>query len=257
MIRLLNKIDFVSSASTRTEKKDQDMDKNNHYRASDKMSSLICDNYVLLQVMSRFGLSLGFGDHTVSEVCKKYQVDCATFLAVVNFLIDDNEFRVDRKAPISIAALMSYLKKAHNYFLQYQLPSIREKLVVYLQYSDNQEIPFLILNFFDAYADELHKHMEYENKHVFTYVNQLLEGRIVDNFNFANFASSHNQVDTKLTELKDIIIKYLPTKGDNYHTNNMLFEIFACIQDLDSHSRVEDCIFVPAVLSLEKERKAS
>lgn len=221
------------------------------------MSDLICDNYVLLQVMSRFGLSLGFGDQTVSEVCQKYQVDCPTFLAVVNFLIEDNEFVVDHSAPISISALMNYLKRAHHYFLEYQLPSIREKLVVFLQFSDNYEVSFLILNFFDAYVDELHKHMEYEDRHVFTYVNQLLEGNVQDNFNFANFASSHNQVDTKLTELKDIIIKYLPTKGDNYHTNSMLFEIFACIQDLDSHSRVEDCMFVPAVLNLEKERKAS
>ena len=41
------------------------MNETHKYRATDKMSDLICDNYSLLMVMSRFGLSLGFGDKTV------------------------------------------------------------------------------------------------------------------------------------------------------------------------------------------------
>ena len=37
------------------------MYKTSKYTPTDKMSYLICDNYTLLQVMSRFDLSLGFG----------------------------------------------------------------------------------------------------------------------------------------------------------------------------------------------------
>ena len=37
------------------------MNEQHKYRSTDKMSDLICDNYSLLMVMSRFGLSLGFG----------------------------------------------------------------------------------------------------------------------------------------------------------------------------------------------------
>ncbi len=51
------------------------------------MIDLISDNYSLLQVMSRFGLSLGFGDKTVKEVCELNGVDCRTFLIVVNFML--------------------------------------------------------------------------------------------------------------------------------------------------------------------------
>ena len=39
------------------------MNEQHKYRSTDKMSDLICDNYSLLMVMSRFGLSLGFGSH--------------------------------------------------------------------------------------------------------------------------------------------------------------------------------------------------
>ena len=38
------------------------MNEQHKYRSTDKMSDLICDNYSLLMVMSRFGLSLGFGE---------------------------------------------------------------------------------------------------------------------------------------------------------------------------------------------------
>lgn len=47
------------------------MDKLQKYKPTDKMIDLIGDNYSLLQVMSRFGLSLGFGDKTVKEVCEQ------------------------------------------------------------------------------------------------------------------------------------------------------------------------------------------
>ena len=51
------------------------MDNLQKYKPTDKMIDLISDNYSLLQVMSRFGLSLGFGDKTVKEVCELNGVD--------------------------------------------------------------------------------------------------------------------------------------------------------------------------------------
>ena len=45
------------------------------YRETDKLSDLIIDNYSILMVMSRFGISLGFGDKSVREVCLSHGVD--------------------------------------------------------------------------------------------------------------------------------------------------------------------------------------
>ena len=55
------------------------MDNLQKYKPTDKMIDLISDNYSLLQVMSRFGLSLGFGDKTVKEVCEMNGVDLPYF----------------------------------------------------------------------------------------------------------------------------------------------------------------------------------
>ena len=231
------------------------MYKTNNYVPTDKMSDLICGNYTLLQVMSRFDLSLGFGDQTGQVVCRANGVDCKTFLAVVNFITEENNRMADEVQDLSIHALMNYLKQAHHYFLDFQLPTIRRKLIEAIDCSVQNEVAFLILKFFDAYVAEVRKHMDYEDMNVFTYVENLMTGRETGGFRISQFARRHDQIDATLTELKNIIIKYYPAKGNNHLLNAVLFDIFSCEQDLASHCRVEDYLFVPAVLRLEKEGK--
>ncbi|MDE6715782.1 MAG: hemerythrin domain-containing protein [Muribaculaceae bacterium] len=221
------------------------------YSATDKMCNLICDNYSLLMVLSRFDLPLGFGDKTVQEVCDIHGVHCGTFLAVANF-ITESDFSFDiTRSDISVEAMMKYLKNAHTYFLDFNLPEIRRKLIEAIDFSGNARVSILILQFFDEYAEEVRKHMEYENTHVFSYVEKLLAGKPDSSFKISLYASRHEQIDDKLTELKNIIIKYYPERNNNNLLNNVLFDIFNCEQDLASHCQVEDYLFVPAVSDLE------
>lgn len=229
------------------------MNEQHKYRATDKMSDLICDNYSLLMTMSRFGLSLGFGDKNVKDVCKAQGVDYRTFLAVANFIGEEQySYDEDEEKTFSIASLMDYLERAHTYFLDFNLPAIRRKLIEAIDCSESNNVAFLILKFFDEYAKEVRRHMDYESESVFTYVNGLLEGRMSEEYDIGIFAGKHNQIATKLKELKSIIIKYYPEKGNNNLLNAVLFDIFNCEQDLASHCRVEDCMFVPAVAQLER-----
>ena len=39
------------------------------------MSDLICENYPMVLVMSRFGIALGFGEKNIGEVCRQNGVD--------------------------------------------------------------------------------------------------------------------------------------------------------------------------------------
>ena len=181
------------------------------------MSDLICDNYALLQVLSRFGVALGFGDKTVKEVCEMNHVDCDTFLIVVNFLGEEGNRIQDHPKGLSVPALMDYLKRAHHYFLDFQLPTIRRKLIEAIDCSREDEVAFLIIKFFDAYVHEVRKHMEYENEKVFVYADKLLRGERSDGYNISVFARNHDQINAKLTELKNIIIKYYPGDADNRH----------------------------------------
>ena len=226
------------------------------YRANDKMCNLICGNYSLISAISRFGIPFGFGEKTVKEVCEQNGVDCNTFLAVVNFMEEGQygyEYETDTQQ-LSLHALVSYLKQAHNYFLDFYLPLIKSKLTEALKDdTDNTAVTKSILMFFNEYEAEVRKHMEYENKFVFEYVENLLAGKISDSYRIKKFAQKHNHIEQNLTELKNIIIKYYPQSVCNNLLNATLFDIFNCESDLNLHCKLEDDMFTPAVANLEKK----
>lgn len=223
------------------------------YEADDKMISLIRDNYNLLQSLGCFGISLGFGDKTVSQVCEEQHVDTYTFLAVVNFTI--NGYRdVDDASKLSVPTLLQYLKASHEYYLGFQLPFIRKELVEALDENDN--LARLILKLYDEYARSITSHMKYEEKKVFPYVEALLAGRSVDNYAIDMYSKHHGQESTRLRELKSIIIKYLPSDG--LHNNQLsatLYDIYNNEEWLSLHAEVEDHIFIPSIKRLEQKSK--
>lgn len=229
------------------------MYKSGMYRVTDKMSDLICENYPMVLVMSRFGIALGFGERNIGEVCRQNGVDACTFLTVVNFLAEDVPVAVNDYicTHLSIEDLIKYLHNAHDYFLNFRLPHIRRKLVNAIE-GCPEDVGFVIVKFFDEYAAEVNKHMSYEERAVFPYVRNLLEGKKDPKYNISIFSKRHDQIEMKITELKNIIIKYYPGAGTNM-LNSVLFDIFATEEDLTSHARVEDYLFVPAILALEKE----
>lgn len=218
------------------------------YYPLDKMRSLIRDNSSLLMVMSRFGISLGFGDKSVKEICEAQGVDTATFLVVANFISGKE---ADYRA-LSLASLIEYLKRAHNYFLDYNLPSIRRRLIEAIDCSGADDVALLILRFYDEYVTEVRRHMEYENEEVFSYVEELLKNRMSGTYTIRSFSDRHNNIGHKLNELKDIIISYYPERSNDM-LNSVLFDIINCEQDLNSHCQVEDALFVPAVEELEQQ----
>lgn len=222
------------------------------FKVTDKMRSVITHDYTLLEVMSRFGIALGIGEKTVDEVCRMSGVDVTTFLNVVNYL-DKGEISQSVVQTLHIPTLMQYLKNAHSYYLDFKFPHIRRKLIESVDCSVDNEIAFLILKFFDAFLEELRKHLEYENDEIFPYVEGLLNNKLQKNFNIRVFAQQHDNIDQKLAELKNIIITYYPTQANNYRLSSVLFDIFTQEKDLSQHNAIENNLFVPAVSMLEKE----
>ncbi len=223
------------------------------YEAQDKMITLIKDNYSVLQALGSFGINLGFGDKTVSETCQINGVDTYTFLAVVNFTINGYaNFEDDEQ--ISVRTLLHYLKASHNYYLDFQLPFIRQELQGSI--SEGDALGILIMKFYDEYAQEIRRHMMYEEKTLFPYVESLLEGRPMNDYNVETFSKHHEQTDKKLRELKLMVIKYLPS--DDHHNNKLmatLYDIYNNEEWLRQHAEVEDHIFTPAIKRLERQTR--
>mgnify|MGYP000702338584 FL=1 len=219
------------------------------YEASDKMISLIKDNYNVLQSLGSFGINLGFGDKTVRETCEDNGVDTYTFLAV-NYTIN-GYYGFDDDDQLSVPTLMHYLKACHVYYLDFQLPFIRRELQEAI--NENDSLGGLLMKLYDEYAREVRKHMLYEEKTLFPYVQALIDRKPLGDYNIETFSKHHGQTDIKLKELKTTIIKYLPTDMQrNHKLMSTLYDIYNNEEWLRLHTEVEDNIFVPAIRRLER-----
>ena len=118
-----------------------------------------------LQLVQRFGIPLGVGDKTIAQVCKEVEIDCTTMLAVINFAISQEyQYTPD----IDIPTLRKYLSSAHNYFIDFQLPRIRQMLLEAINLAGaGNKIPLLIIQFYDEYVEEIRAHIQHEDEYAF------------------------------------------------------------------------------------------
>ncbi len=224
------------------------------YIPSDLMSDLICDNYLTLLVMSRFGIDLGFGEDTIEQVCQKSGVDLMTFLAVVNLMVasDKSSVKIDY-SQISLSAMVQYLHNSHSYFLEYRLPSIRSKLVEALDGRDDG-VSVVIVNYYDEYTAEVNKHMMYEENTLFPYIRSIIGELESRQYSVDVYSKHHSKIESKLSELKGIIIKYYPTKT-SHELTSVLYDIYSSERDLATHTDLEDLLLVPAIEAYEEDKK--
>lgn len=226
---------------------------NNHvnYKVSDKVSSVIANDFRLLQVMSRFGISLGFGDKNIQEVCLECDVEPHTFITVINFVKNggvDND--IDEQT-LDLRCMLHYLKRTHQYFLDYQFPKMRRDMLNAIDCSVKNEVAFLVLKFYDEYVEEVRKHMDFEEQVTFNYVERILEGKQIPKRknNEVNplLSHHHDEIEDKLMDLKRLFIQYYPQKNIDLDINDVVYELYRTQEDLLMHCKVEDCIFIPAV----------
>lgn len=185
------------------------MYKNGGYAGDDRMCDLVCDRYAVLQVMSRFGIALGFGDKTIAEVCAESRVDAATFLAVVNMLMNFGN-GAELAGEVSVRSLTDYLHNSHGYFLDFRLPAIRRKLI---EAVDCAKATFRSPScaFSTSMPPKCSATCPTRSRSVFPYVESLLSGEKNTAYSIDIFRRQHDQIDIKLRELKNIIIKYYPS----------------------------------------------
>jgi len=152
---------------------------------------------------------------------------------------------------INVPTLLHYLEASHAYYLDFQLPFIRKELEESLD--SNDQLGLLILRLYDEYASEIRRHMKYEEKTLFPYVQSLLDGQPKSDYNVETFSKHHEQTDKMLREVKLMVIKYLPADA---HLNNKLtatlYDIYNNEEWLRQHAEVEEHIFVPAIRRLEQ-----
>ena len=208
------------------------------YKPTDKICDLMSHEEDAIQIISRFGLEMGVGDQTIEQVCESHGVHTPTFLAIVNYKVFHQRVLPD---DIDVPTLQRYLHNAHTYFLDFRLPRLRRALIEAIIPADpTTKIPGLILRCYDEFVDEIRTHIEHENEGLFD-EHQPDDQRITD----------------KLTEIKNLIIKYYPTKPTSiegtvtYTLISVMSDLWHTEQDFADHCAIEDDILRPAMTKIQ------
>lgn len=207
------------------------------YKASDKICDLMAHEEDAIQIISRFGLEMGVGEQTIEQVCQAHNVHTPTFLAIVNYKVfHHNAIPED----IDLPTLQRYLANAHAYFLDFRLPRLRRALIEAIIPADpTTKIPGLILRCFDEFVEEIRTHIEHEEKGLFD-----------------EHEHDDQRITDKLTEIKNLIIKYYPTSNQRnsnpitYLLISVMSDLWHTEQDFADHCAIEDDILRPAITKI-------
>lgn len=207
------------------------------YRGIDKMSELLSRDKRAMQIVSRFGIPMGVGDKTIESVCEENGIHTPTFLAIVNNVRSDDRVcdTMIERTEIDLPTLQKYLRNAHAYFLEFQLPRLRRQLIEAIDPTDTtNQIPLLILRYYDEYVQEIRTHIEHED-----------EGRLEVH------ATDDQHITQKLHELVNLIVKYYPSHPSYPFANELmttvLLGIYQTEEELKMHCGIEDDILRPAI----------
>jgi len=224
--------------------------------ADSVLSDVLAENKRLLLLVERFGIGFGMGDGTIAEVCKAQSVVTEVFLSISNVYLGN---QYSGSIPVSaeaIACLIRYLHNSHRFYLDEKYPELRG-FIAQMKELNHARSMGMVERFFNEYFDEVAEHLNYENEMVFPYIMKLLNEELLAETDFSvdEYKDHHNDIEDKLTDLKNLLIKYMPVEGDGLPRRKLLNSLFELEFDLNIHSMIEDTILIPLVRKMEKSRR--
>jgi regulator of cell morphogenesis and NO signaling len=210
----------------------------------------------LIPVIDRFEIPLGFSNNTIKEICDKYSINKETFLFVANLYITGRTYNEDWIDEYGLPDLLRYLKRSHNEYSGQFYPEIK-KLVYQVQSQNDDPGVRMVGLFYEEYMNEVKEHLRYEDEIVFPYINALIKGNNTYELNFSvqEYKEHHDDIEEKLGDLKNLLIRYLPVQQDGPTRRKLLEQLYLLEYDLHIHSLIEDSVLIPIVEKLEKENR--
>lgn len=228
-----------------------------------KLAEVVQTNFNTLSVISRFGIQLGFGDKSVKEVCSDYGINYDFFLEILNAFHDPSYFPQKHLQSFLVEEIVTYLRKTHQNYTQENIPFIESLMAELVRDYKNPKEMKLVQKFFNEYKDELFKHLNWEDEKIFPYAlrieNACFKGvsleetlELMKNYTMASFLDEHDDIESKLYDIKTLFIKYLPPVANQQLCIRILREFSLLEKDINDHARIEEKVLAPKVVEMEK-----
>lgn len=125
------------------------------------------------------------------------------------------------------------LENAHRYYLDEIYPEIKFYIKKLSEINDTDDIK-MVEKFFESYFSEVKKHLEYEQKKLFPML------RSMDFSAKGGSKIRHGDIETKLADLKNLLLKHIRLVDKNGFKRRLLSAILEFQFDLNIHSMIEE-----------------
>lgn len=234
--------------------------KNNIYPESKLAEIIISHPYVIL-MLEHFEISLPVHDLTIRQICEKYRINETLFIAITNLYRKKKDIPKLKLIADDAKTITCFLAASHRYYSEQIYPKIMQLIEQMSKQNHHREIK-LVSVFFTDYFKEVTTHLDYENQVFHPYVKWLIvrDKGMPNKENHADYSVSqyqdrHDDIEMKLADLKNLLIKYLPIQNDHLIRRKLLFLLSELEFDLNIHSKIEELILIPFVFELENKNK--
>lgn len=228
-----------------------------------KLAEIIISHPYVILMLEHFEISLPVQDLTISQICEKYNINEALFIAFTNLYCNKKGIPLLKLTANDAMTITRFLAASHRYYSEQIYPEITQAIEQMSQQNNHREMK-LVSVFFADYFKEVTTHLDYENQIFHPYVDYLVardkgmacEENHVD-YSVSQYQDHHDDIEMKLTDLKNLLIKYLPAHNDRLIRRKLLFLLSEVEFDLKIHSEIEELILIPLAIKLENKTKAA
>jgi regulator of cell morphogenesis and NO signaling len=213
-------------------------------------AELLLDFPEMLDALGHLNIRLGFGEQTLMDVANRYRIDFDALMVIVHTCCNrlPPERTIKKEA---LGDLLAFLKNSHNGFKRKNIPELKGLIAAFAG-EIPEEYGKMLISFFDGYIGEVYEHFEYEDSTVFPCIGAILENRPAGGFAIHEFEKNHTDIEQKLLELTNILIKYIPEEFESAYRMQILHCLFEFDRQLSCHTLLENSVLAPSVKKVEK-----
>ncbi len=225
------------------------------------ISDVVFDNPQILLLLEHFNIYVPLQEKTIRDICMANDVIPEVFLTIAN-LYNQNSYT----SPVhftfrELHSILRFLKNSHVYYSEEMYPAIRS-IIKQMYELNNQAEMELVEKFFTDYYSEVTEHLHYEDEIAFPYMKSLHEHIMLQkpfdepvSYSVHEYKDHHNDIEEKLNDLKNLLVKYLPGKNDQKLRRRLFNSLIELEYDLNIHGKIEEMILIPLVEEMEQYLK--
>lgn len=227
------------------------------------LSDLVQEQIEILPMLHRFGIRLGLGDATISEICEDRNIDTVFFLHILNSYLNPDYLGRLKVSTAHLSLFADYLEETNRSYLSSQLPNIEVHISSFVRRSDSNNPLFMTL------------------PHVLTQLRETLEERIrVDEEEFlprframaqrlaGNISSITleqpleewttlpiDRTEALVGDMMQVLIRHLKGDFNDNLLHAVLYSLSMLRNDLASNNRLRARLLDPMMEAMDKALK--